>query len=85
MLPHATDFRGRVMMDEYTDSVQQAIICTGDTILEAAKASYAEDERLKEAVFDGVGTVHQCRSWAVIKEFMTSRRPSNLSFSIADT
>jgi hypothetical protein len=79
MLPHATDFRGRVMMDEYTDSVRQAIICAGDTTLEAANASYAEDERLKEAVGDGVGTVHPCRSWAAIKEFMTVRRPSNLS------
>jgi hypothetical protein len=65
--------------------VRQAILCAGDTTLEAGKASYADDGTLKEAVFDGTGTTHQCRSWPVIKEAMASRRPFNLSFSIVDT
>jgi hypothetical protein len=64
--------------------VRQGILCAGDTTLEAGKASYADDGTLKEAVFDGAGTIHQCRSWPVIKEVMVSRRASNLSFSIVD-
>jgi hypothetical protein len=65
--------------------VRQAILCAGDTTLEAGKASYAGDGTLKEAGADGAGTIHRCRSWRVIEQVMTSRRPSNLSFSIVDS
>ena len=62
--------------------VRQSVLCAGDTTLEAGEASYNADGTVKEAVFEGAGMVHQCRSWPVIKEAMGSL---NLSFGPVDT
>ena len=62
--------------------VRQSVLCAGDTTLEAGKASYNGDGTVKEAVFEGAGMVHQCRSWPVIREAMGSL---NLSFGLVDT
>jgi hypothetical protein len=64
--------------------VRQAILCAGDTTLEAGETSYADDGALKKDVFGGAGTTHKCRSWPIIKEAIASRRPFNLSISIRD-
>jgi hypothetical protein len=76
-------------------SVRQTILCTGNTNpfdfsgLIYELTHYTGDTTLEGSnamgTFSGTGSVHQCRNWDAVKEFLVEKRANDFERSILHT
>ncbi|PQE31421.1 Tat pathway signal sequence protein [Rutstroemia sp. NJR-2017a WRK4] len=57
--------------------LRQAVLCAGDTTLEYGHKFWSNEKNETEWDFTGTGSVHQCRDWNTIEEFMLKHSASN--------
>ncbi|KAG0652442.1 hypothetical protein D0Z07_1046 [Hyphodiscus hymeniophilus] len=66
------------------DIIRQGITCAGDTTLAFGEKVRREDGSLRTR-YDGIGTVHNCRDWEVVKEQLEAHQVFNMAGSLVET
>ncbi|KAM3077069.1 hypothetical protein ACMFMG_003461 [Clarireedia jacksonii] len=57
--------------------LRQAVLCAGDTTLEYGHKFWSNEKNETEWDFTGTGSVHQCRDWNTIEQFMLEHSASH--------
>ncbi|KAJ6206034.1 hypothetical protein PSV09DRAFT_2007766 [Bipolaris maydis] len=65
--------------------LRQGIICASDTTLAFSKPTGKTKDGLFTAKFNNIGTVHTCRSWDAVQEFLVEHRAMDWNGTVGTT